>query len=1246
VNKIEEERTDTGWVVQGPLLIYDQHWQVPARTEQHAFATLAKQKLESQYWQYIAFPWATLIDCIERDVELALALQLKLEEVVGVTSGMRVFTVCQHIKFRKHLNLFSEVGITDIFASHATKGERRIDGINIHPFPLFAAQAEDRSDAHGLFTVDDFVARPYLYSFAGAFNPAHYLTQSRAWIFDLPSREDAPIIRRDQWHFEKRVYDEQVYGREVSGSDAATEFAAQVEYVDMLQKTRFALCPSGTGPNSIRLWEAIEFGSIPVILADDLALPGKSESWAEACIFLEESKEQIETLPDYLETLSKDRDQLHRKLEALRRIRDSFGLSNFAKCIVDTMKAVDQSSIDWSNCRWRIYLDQSRLTKKDTNAWVAFLEEAATIMGGRAGIIVGSGQGAHGAPWLHAIDWSREDVVHLSDARTLSTGLFRNYRSIYISPSSQPSTVNPTLALEAIAVGTDTEIGCMNLWQPLCTLATSVFNGDDYITPFLQNALALQRYDDIEHIIVLANSPGKEYEIALEHCSRNPSVVVVWRSEDPGLYNIWNHCHSLASAPYMGNANLDDKRAPNHVLELVRLLDTHPECDVASAGLRVTHQASTTWEQSNGLEEWYTSDAVSIKKGTDLYRVRSGTPVAHNFPHCLPIWRTSLGSAIGSFNESRFGPSADWEYWLRAAQRDTRFITHNEALGLYYLAPQSYWRRNSEAPSYDRHIARTYIESSGALLPFVDAPAGLRFKRCLEAIEGGELLHFLVSFADISWDLQRNKLHGEKLEALVEYLCETYLGIPDPATIAGRCLRSESPTPQQLIRYAVDFLVEALHTAGPIAEKHCVFINRICADYYRTTGSVEAILLMSLVARARCDTDRQTSLLRVAYERHSSNFFAAFSSIYRFTLSLDALADLVPKLPQYCRSIAEPSSRLFYFPDYTHGNPYQRLLYEHLANSTCETIGIDERGIEDFWDTDFRAGDTFHIHWLNSLFKGFGVDQHAGVIERFLDGVRMLQKKSVTVIWTIHNLYNHEVLDRDLERHFRKELSAQVDKVLLHHPKLLVELSEWLHPKARIELLEHGSYIGFYENTISAEQARISLGFSSEDVVIVVFGQIRPYKDLNSYIPALENAMQYDPRLKLLIAGKIGCDLTEQAIRQIPTEQIKVVDRFIDDDEYQTFLNASSFALLTYKQILTSGSLFQAFSFAKPVLAPDLGSIPAYVVNGFNGYTYTQSDFSERLTQIISLSKAQNERMSSNARLTAESLQWPGPRTQ
>ena len=63
---------------------------------------------------------------------------------------------------------------------------------------------------------------------------------------------------------------------------------------------QYCLCPSGTGPNSIRLWEAIAFKSIPVILSDNLALPGRRQLWDSAAVTVPECEDAISGIPALL----------------------------------------------------------------------------------------------------------------------------------------------------------------------------------------------------------------------------------------------------------------------------------------------------------------------------------------------------------------------------------------------------------------------------------------------------------------------------------------------------------------------------------------------------------------------------------------------------------------------------------------------------------------------------------------------------------------------------------------------------------------------------------------------------------------------------------------------------------------------------------------------------------------------------------------------------------------------------------
>ena len=45
------------------------------------------------------------------------------------------------------------------------------------------------------------------------------------------------------------------------------------KYLDLLNDSIFSICPRGTGVGSIRLWESMSMGCIPIILSDDYKEP-------------------------------------------------------------------------------------------------------------------------------------------------------------------------------------------------------------------------------------------------------------------------------------------------------------------------------------------------------------------------------------------------------------------------------------------------------------------------------------------------------------------------------------------------------------------------------------------------------------------------------------------------------------------------------------------------------------------------------------------------------------------------------------------------------------------------------------------------------------------------------------------------------------------------------------------------------------------------------------------------------------
>jgi hypothetical protein len=68
-----------------------------------------------------------------------------------------------------------------------------------------------------------------------------------------------------------------------------------------LARSKFTLCPAGSGTSSYRLFEALRAGSVPVIISDRLVLP-EGPDW-EACSVRVAEKE-IASIPARLEAIA------------------------------------------------------------------------------------------------------------------------------------------------------------------------------------------------------------------------------------------------------------------------------------------------------------------------------------------------------------------------------------------------------------------------------------------------------------------------------------------------------------------------------------------------------------------------------------------------------------------------------------------------------------------------------------------------------------------------------------------------------------------------------------------------------------------------------------------------------------------------------------------------------------------------------------------------------------------------------
>jgi hypothetical protein len=329
------------------VIAFDQDWQYPAITEKYAFE-MAKKYLGTYEHNdsivYFGFPWATLIDHLTHNKKDETKAKSLLEQLRSFREYLqkykKIITCCQHIRMLKFQDIFFEMGITDIFWSHTVKNQNKLPlypNISLYPFPLYPVQVVDSDPIN--------TQKKYLFSYVGSRYLDFYLTDSRQKIVDYLSDDPRGlIIIRDKWHYNKIVYDYQIH-KKISQSDHLVDQVKSVEFQQVMKQSVFSLCPSGSGPNSIRLWESISLGTIPVILADTYLPPGNLALWQEATISFPETSEDIKKLPEYLGEIHQNHELLEQKRHALKQLKMMYGLDFFIYDIAKLFVAHIQNKV-------------------------------------------------------------------------------------------------------------------------------------------------------------------------------------------------------------------------------------------------------------------------------------------------------------------------------------------------------------------------------------------------------------------------------------------------------------------------------------------------------------------------------------------------------------------------------------------------------------------------------------------------------------------------------------------------------------------------------------------------------------------------------------------------------------------------------------------------------------------------------------------------------------------------------------
>lgn len=290
--------------------------------------------------------------------------------------------------------------------------------------------------------------------------------------------------------------------------------------------------------------------------------------------------------------------------------------------------------------------------------------------------------------------------------------------------------------------------------------------------------------------------------------------------------------------------------------------------------------------------------------------------------------------------------------------------------------------------------------------------------------------------------------------------------------------------------------------------------------------------------------------------------------------------------------------KIIVLPKFDYRNPYQKNLADALEKKGHTVILSDISGWFAVLRTLRKYGkpNILHVHWTHYYLLG------KSKLESFVRGaiyiLEILVSKliGIKIIWTMHNIVNHEKHQVEVEIFFNKILVRLYDGIVVHCRYALdaaiqtYRVSQKNSPK--IKVIPHGNYINNYENKVSKAEARSLLDLNEDQRVFLFFGGIRSYKGLDNLIESFRSIEQHN--VILLIAGNpVSEFLKEDILKCCQTDhRIKLYLDFIPENKVQVFFNAADILVFPFEDILTSGSMLLAMSFAKPVIVPSSGCIP------------------------------------------------------
>ena len=171
-------------------------------------------------------------------------------------------------------------------------------------------------------------------------------------------------------------------------------------------------------------------------------------------------------------------------------------------------------------------------------------------------------------------------------------------------------------------------------------------------------------------------------------------------------------------------------------------------------------------------------------------------------------------------------------------------------------------------------------------------------------------------------------------------------------------------------------------------------------------------------------------------------------------------------------------------------------------------------------------------------------------------------------------------------------------------------------PAERISVIPHGLYDQY--PVLSQERMKARLGVEGT-YVYLFFGLLRPYKGVVHLIHAFEQLpAEIRDRSMLLIVGETWEDQVSaaEAAASPISDRIRLVSRYVSDEEVPVFFSAADTLLLPYTRASQSGVAHIGISYGLPIIASRVGGLGESLA-GYDGTLFVPPGDEQALTRTM-----------------------------